>query len=162
MQWLNASFALHDLAGYTASLPTELQWECAARYAAEGVPSQRAFPWKHGPASADAAKKEFALYANLDELVGHATTVGLYPKGRSDAGLADMAGNVWEWMGHAHVADYDPNEELESQKATDAFALRGGSWFNGPGLAPCSYRDGVHPGGWGSIIGFRVVLSLAN
>ena len=101
-------------------------------------------------------------HANVELLVGHPTTVGLYPKGRSDAGLADMAGNVWEWMGHAFVQYYDPFKKLTGQKATDRHTLRGGSWFNVPDDARCAYRRGLHPDRWYDIIGFRVVLSLAN
>ena len=162
VQWLNASVATQGLTRYVASLPTELQWECAARYAADGVLSQRAFPWKQGPADAEADKKEFELYANLGELVGHPTTVGLYPKGRSDAGLADMAGNVLEWMGHAYVEGDDPNTELKLPEVTDVHLLRGGSWSHVPDLARCSYRYRLLRGSWHGALGFRVVLSLAK
>ena len=162
MQWLNASFATQGLVPYHASLPTELQWECAARYAADGVLSQRAFPWKQGPAGADADMKEFEPYANLGLLVGDPTTVGLYPKGNSAAGLADMAGNVWEWMSHAYVSGYDPNKDLELQEATDGYLLRGGSWISDPDSSRCSVRYSNFPGDWDDFIGFRVVLSLAD
>ena len=161
VHWLNASLGGRGLKGYRASLPTELQWECAARYSSDGVQSQRPFPWKDGP-TVNADKQEFAQYANLGQMVGEPSTVGLHPKGHSEMGLADVVGNVWEWMGHAYVENYDPSKKIESQKASEYRALRGGSWINYPDFARCSFRNGYHPDYWINDFGFRVVLSLAN
>ena len=73
-----------------------------------------------------------------------------------------MAGNAWEWMGHAYVADYDPKKEFKLQKATDGLTVRGGSWILNPDCARCSYRSWYLPDYWNSFIGFRVVLALEN
>ncbi|MBP8019139.1 MAG: SUMF1/EgtB/PvdO family nonheme iron enzyme [Hylemonella sp.] len=142
------------------ALPTELQWECAARFRHSQSPTPRPFPWVEGPGKVDADKMEFAAYSNIAGLVGEVTTVGLYPKGNNPAGLADMAGNVWEWMGHPYVQKFDPMNPIAEQVATGSYSLRGGSWSSLPVFARCSYRYWTLPDDWFNFIGFRVVLSL--
>jgi len=78
----------HEAQGYCAwakcQLPTEEQWEAAAR-GAEG----RIFPW--GGPDPDEYR------ANFNMMVGKPTPVGMFPEGDTPEGVADMAGNVWEW-----------------------------------------------------------------
>jgi formylglycine-generating enzyme required for sulfatase activity len=65
-------------------LPTEKQWEFAAR-GTEG----RVYPW--GPEEPDEHR------TNFDMAVGEPTPVGMFPEGETPEGVADLAGNVWEW-----------------------------------------------------------------
>jgi predicted MPP superfamily phosphohydrolase len=65
-------------------LPTEEQWEIAAR-GAKG----RIFPW--------GAEEPDEYRANFNMMVGEPTPVGMFPDGDTPEGVADMAGNVWEW-----------------------------------------------------------------
>lgn len=67
------------------ALPTEIEWEYAARSGRDVV-----FPW------GDDAPTH--VHANFDGEVGETTPVGSYPTGRSFWGLLDMAGNVNEWV----------------------------------------------------------------
>lgn len=146
--------------GYVARLPDEFEWECAARFGQPGAPKPRPFPWVEGPGKADENGQGFAAYANIANLVGAPSTVGLYPKGNTPAGLTDMAGNAWEWMANPFVEDLDPQRSMFDLEAGEYRTLRGGSWRDDPGGARCSYRYWFLPDHWINDVGFRVVLSL--
>jgi formylglycine-generating enzyme required for sulfatase activity len=75
-----------------SSLPTEAQWEKAAR-----GPEGYLWPWGN----------EFnASYLNANYVVGDTTPVGSYPEGISPYGIYDMAGNVFEWVRDWYSADF--------------------------------------------------------
>ncbi|MCA9782537.1 MAG: SUMF1/EgtB/PvdO family nonheme iron enzyme [Calditrichaeota bacterium] len=66
-------------------LPTQAEWERAARYDVG-----RTLPWGEVEVSSERAN-------HLGS--GWSMPVGSYPGGRSELGIDDMAGNVWEWKG---------------------------------------------------------------
>ena len=165
-RWLDAQLApaiANALgAGYAAMLPTELQWERAARASALAQADGRTWPW--GNQEFDAEQ-----YANLNQTIGSVCAVGLFPS--NPIGLLDMAGNTWEWMDNLYQAKVRDFARVkrgralaseESLEKSDRPALRGGSWFDLPGDARCSYRGRLPPVLWDYHVGFRVVLSLAN
>ena len=140
-------------AGYEYTLPTEAQWEFAAR----GGSKSKGFKYSGSD--------------NLDEVGWHSDNSGgeTHPvKGKSpnELGLYDMSGNVWEWcrdscdwQGDAVTNTYrdgisDPFSASGSQRV-----FRGGSWFNRARLCRTAIRGSAGPTDRYYALGFRVALA---
>ena len=105
-------------------LPTEAEWEKAAR-----GPAVQAFPWEGGEVSCNVANS----FDNLggSTCVGDTSAVGSYPDGNSVYGVADMAGNVWEWVSDWYSETYygeSPSENPAGPDGSSNKVLRGGGW----------------------------------
>ena len=143
-------------------LPTESEWEKAARGGVEG----QKYPW------GDFADPSMA---NYDWNVGNTTPVGQYPPNGYD--LYDMCGNVWEWCLDAFDADFymssPPRNPISGANTIDWIAnhfvdvesnrvLRGGSWRIPASLVRTANRNAESPSFSLNVIGFRCAWGLTS
>ena len=115
------------------ALPTEAQWEYAAR-----GPSSRIFPWGD---EWDASK------ANVVDSDG-LTKVGAYPDGASWVSAVDMAGNAMEWVADWYSAAYYKQEVRDDPTGPDKGPKKvekGGWWGAVPYVARAAYRHFEDP-----------------
>ncbi|MBN1508969.1 MAG: SUMF1/EgtB/PvdO family nonheme iron enzyme [Sedimentisphaerales bacterium] len=130
--------------GYLYALPTEAEWE----YAARGGRNSRQFQYAGGNAP-DAV----AWYAGNSGGVTQATG----RKAANEIGIFDMSGNVSEWCHDWYTPD-DSGQDPPGSSATPGCVVRGGSWQDPPDQCRCSARTAADPGSAHVARGFRVVL----
>ncbi|MGI5986312.1 MAG: protein kinase domain-containing protein [Oscillospiraceae bacterium] len=129
------------------SLPTEAQWEKAAR-----GPDGNKYPWGNEDPTCDKAN-----YYGCG--VEATTEVGSYPEGASVYGAMDMAGNVWEWVNDWY-GPYDANETDNPTGPDSGYSrvMRGGSWDDLSGNLRSALRSLNLPTITYLSYGFRCVL----
>ncbi len=120
---------------YGLSLPTEIQWEKAARGR-----SGRRYPWGNVFDTEKCNTEE----SGLKKVV----SVESYPKLDNPSGCAQMAGNIWEWIDHL------------DDKGKDREVLRGGSWINKQAFTLCTSHNRTEPFTRYFNIGFRCVKKV--
>ena len=137
--WFDAQAFAEWIGG---SLPTEAQWERAAR----GT-SARTYPWGDTPPKA-------RQHANFARRYNRPVSVGQFLKGESPDGIADLAGNVWEWC----LDEYSPTAyqrgssdvsrnplNLRFRDVLRARVIRGGAWDVGRAFLRSGLRFKFYP-----------------
>ena len=144
--------------GFTYRLPTEAEWEFAARGGA-AAPAGQAYSFgddgtllcQYGNSSdtgtGSACSDGFATTAPVGSL--KANTLGLF----------DMHGNVWEWMADCWQPQYSAKAAEPSETCTTR-VLRGGSWASKPAALRSATRGWESQGSSKNSIGFRVARTL--
>ncbi|MCP5048815.1 MAG: SUMF1/EgtB/PvdO family nonheme iron enzyme [bacterium] len=164
-QWNGLNFPVVGVSWYEASayakwisiktgknfaLPTEAQWEKAAR-----VNKGLNYPWGN-----EFNKK----FCNSSESgLKRTSPVGIFPKGVSFCGCQDMAGNVWEWCADWYDDDYykgSPQKNPQGPLKGSGRVMRGGSWNFTHVYCRAAFRGWNLPADRFVLIGFRLLRSL--
>ena len=138
---------LNSITGKTFRLPTEAEWE----YAARGGKKSRGYQYSGSSIISDVAW----CYVNSDS-----KTHAVGTKQSNELGIYDMTGNVWEWCqdwygSYSSSSQVNPTGDNSGSNRVN----RGGSWSYAARVCRSSYRDSIAPDYRNDDLGLRLVLS---
>ena len=141
-QWLNQQS--HDKSKGEWRLPTEAEWEYAAR---GGAGRNSAFSWGDEEPVCDLSAPNGAQFAGCAPRPP--VKAGSFTANQHPFGLFDMHGNAWEWVQDCWESDYNKTPTdgtaFEDCDAGASRVLRGGSWFHIPWYLRSALRSGLNP-----------------
>ncbi len=139
---------LNKRSGRTYRLPTEAEWEYAARSGGK--------------------REKYAGSNSVGDVAWHGDNSGgtshrVGTKKPNGLGLYDMSGNVWEWCQDwygEHYYSSSPRQNPIGPVSGEERVFRGGGWRNSPGYVRAANRRRFSPGITASGLGFRLSLSV--
>jgi formylglycine-generating enzyme required for sulfatase activity len=159
-------YQVMDFAAWVgARLPTEAEWEYAARSSGQEI----SFPWGNDEATCN--------LANFSGCINGTSEACSYPMGNTLQGLCDMAGNIREWLQDEYIGDYNDAPDDGSGRCTGrcpenasdssynpndstSRVLRGGSWGTDSSRIRAIHRNGRNPSLMNADYGARLSRSI--
>ncbi len=147
--WVNWDAAVTFCEWRGGRLPTETEWEKAAR-----GDDARTYPWGD-EIGTECVEANYWKFSGCGDTRGIGTTIG-----ESPYGAFEMAGNVWEWVQDNIILYPGGNSGAISRSEIGNKVLRGGSWIESDGKILTTYRFSAPADSDDNDIGFRCVLDV--
>ena len=137
---------LNQLTGNSFRLPTEAEWEFAAKGGTKCMGYQY---------SGSNTLGDVAWYKDNSGSKTHPVAT----KQANELGIYDMSGNVWEWCQDWHGSYSSSAQSNPTGPTSGSYRVyRGGSWSSYAGICRTAYRNNITPTGAGDNLGFRLAL----